>query len=43
MTAPAAVRDRYLELFRAFSADGGAGAPPWLRELREGALHRATE
>src|SRR5207247_9778341 len=32
----------YVKDFQAFASNGAAGAPPWLREIREGAIARFT-
>ena len=40
MTDP---REPYLADFRAFASNGAAGAPAWLKELREGAIARFAE
>src|SRR5438132_846940 len=32
----------YVRDFQAFASNGAAGAPPWLREIREGAIARFT-
>ena len=37
------VAERYQTAHRAFATNGAAGAPPWLRELRQGALVRFGE
>src|SRR5213594_5132923 len=33
----------YVRDFQAFASNGAAGAPAWLREIREGAIARFTE
>jgi Fe-S cluster assembly protein SufD len=43
MTQPSDVTARYLAAFRAFAGNGAAGAPPWLKEVREGAIARFAE
>jgi len=35
--------EHYVRDFRAFASNGAAGAPAWLREIREGAIARFTE
>jgi Fe-S cluster assembly protein SufD len=43
MTDVADRTERYVADFEAFARNGAAGAPEWLRELREGAIARFTE
>ena len=43
MTQPGDVKDRYLADFEAFVGNGAAGAPAWLKEIREGAIARFGE
>ncbi len=43
MSQPSDVTARYLAAFRAFAGNGAAGAPPWLKEIREGAIARFAE
>lgn len=43
MTQVAGQTERYLTQYRAFAGNGAAGAPGWLRELREGAIARFGE
>ena len=43
MTQLVGVKDRYVADFKTFAGNGAAGAPPWLRELREAALTRFVE
>jgi Fe-S cluster assembly protein SufD len=43
MTQASDVTARYLAAFRAFAGNGAAGAPPWLKEIREGAIARFAE
>ncbi|HYT04643.1 MAG TPA: Fe-S cluster assembly protein SufD [Gemmatimonadales bacterium] len=40
MTQSGDVKDRYLADFKAFVGNGAAGAPAWLKEIREGAIAR---
>src|SRR5881397_3649339 len=35
--------EHYVRDFRTFASNGAAGAPAWLRELREGAIARFAE
>ena len=37
------VADRYVADFEAFAGNGAAGAPAWLRQIREGAIARFAE
>ena len=37
------VTDRYVADFKAFAGNGAAGAPPWLKQIREGAIARFAE
>jgi len=37
------VADRYLADFEAFAGNGAAGAPAWLKQIREGAIARFAE
>ena len=43
MTQPPDVQERYVAAFKAFATNGAGAAPPWLREIREGAIARFTE
>jgi len=43
MTRLADVTERYVADFRAFASNGAAGAPAWLREIREAAIARFAE
>ena len=43
MTRAANVTERYLADFRAFARNGAAGAPGWLKEMREAAIARFAE
>jgi Fe-S cluster assembly protein SufD len=43
MTVPAGVTERYVADFRAFAGNGAAGAPAWLKEIREAAIARFAE
>ena len=43
MTQREDVKQRYVADFRAFAGNGAAGAPAWLREIREGAIARFAE
>jgi len=43
MTAVADRTERYVADFAAFARNGAAGAPEWLREIREGAIARFAE
>ena len=43
MTRPADVTERYVADFRAFASNGAAGAPAWLKEVREAAIARFAE
>src|SRR2546422_10457057 len=43
MTQAADVKDRYAPAFKAFAGNGAGAAPPWLHEIREGAIARFTE
>ncbi|HEX4599804.1 MAG TPA: Fe-S cluster assembly protein SufD [Gemmatimonadales bacterium] len=40
MTTRADVTERYVAQFQAFAGNGAAGAPPWLKEIRQGAMAR---
>src|SRR3970282_1014718 len=35
--------ERYVEAYRAFTSNGAAGAPAWLRDLRDGGIARFGE
>ena len=37
------VTDRYVADFKSFAGNGAAGAPPWLKQIREGAIARFAE
>ena len=43
MTQLADTRERYLTAFKTFAGNGAAGAPPWLKEMREAAIARFAE
>ena len=43
MTQPPDVKERYVADFRTFAGNGAGAAPPWLKEIREGAIARFTE
>jgi len=43
MTRPADVTERYVADFKAFAGNGAAGAPAWLKEIREAAIARFAE
>src|SRR3989441_5200556 len=43
MTQLADTRERYLAAFKTFAGNGAAGAPPWLKEMREAAIARFAE
>jgi Fe-S cluster assembly protein SufD len=43
MTQMVGVKDRYVADFKTFAANGAAGAPAWLKEIREAALTRFVE
>src|SRR5437870_865238 len=43
MTQAPDVKERYVAAFKAFATNGAGAAPPWLREIREGAIARFTE
>jgi Fe-S cluster assembly protein SufD len=43
MTRLADVTERYVADFRAFASNGAAGAPVWLKEIREAAIVRFAE
>ena len=43
MTRVADVTERYVADFRAFASNGAAGAPGWLKEIREAAIARFAE
>jgi Fe-S cluster assembly protein SufD len=43
MTDVTAVTERYVADFAAFARNGAAGAPEWLKEIREGAIARFAE
>jgi Fe-S cluster assembly protein SufD len=43
MTRPADVTERYVADFKAFAGNGAAGAPVWLKEIREAAIARFAE
>jgi Fe-S cluster assembly protein SufD len=43
MTDVAAVTERYVADFEAFARNGAAGAPEWLKQIREGAIARFAE
>jgi len=43
VTQPPDVQERYVAAFKAFATNGAGAAPPWLREIREGAIARFTE
>jgi Fe-S cluster assembly protein SufD len=43
MNEAANVTARYLADFEAFAHNGAAGAPPWLKQIREGAIARFAE
>ena len=37
------VADRYVADYKSFAGNGAAGAPPWLKQIREGAIARFAE
>src|SRR2546427_2380587 len=43
MTQLADTRERYVAAFKAFARNGAAGAPAWLKEMREAAITRFAE
>src|SRR5437879_12677125 len=43
MTQLADTRERYVAAFKAFAGNGAAGAPAWLKEMREAAITRFAE
>src|SRR5438034_10117156 len=43
MTQAPDVKERYVAAFKAFAGNGAGAAPPWLHEIREGAIARFTE
>src|SRR2546422_4893899 len=43
MTQAPDVKERYVAAFKAFARNGAGAAPPWLHEIREGAIARFTE
>src|SRR5690348_9959412 len=43
MTQPPDVKERYVAAFKAFAGNGAGAAPPWLNEIREGAIARFAE
>ncbi len=43
MTRLADTRERYVAAFRTFAGNGAAGAPAWLKEMREAAIARFAE
>jgi Fe-S cluster assembly protein SufD len=43
MTQPADAMRRYVADFQTFTGNGAAGAPPWLKQIREAAITRFSE